>query len=141
MINWIKQSDVQMPSGVRLLMYSKEYRKAPFLGFLHIHDGIIDLSYRIYVKGVTHWAEIESPQEPVVITKEVLTEMNIKWVDDNPKQKPHYEGDILFTIAGHEFSNSGKDGFYSYSLNQGQVVYRYVHELVALLNVLLPKNQ
>lgn len=72
--------------------------------------------------ALKHW-------EPIPLTPEWLERLGIEYKDDNPKQKPWYEGDILFTIAGHEFSNSGKNGVYSYGLNNGKMVYQFVHEL------------
>lgn len=68
---------------------------------------------------------------PIVITTELLDMLGIEWVDDNPKMKPHYDGDILFYIEYsqnnyHQFTNSMVDGFISWDLGR---TIKYVHEL------------
>lgn len=71
--------------------------------------------------------------EGVLITEELLKIIGVEVVDDNPKQKAHYAGDIKFTFCGFEFMNSQKagsnDAFYSYELSDGNTYYRYIHEL------------
>lgn len=71
----------------------------------------------------------------IKITPELLTSLGIEWEDDNPKQKPHYEGDIIVTIADIEFSNSMAEdgGFYSYNPN---MCFRNIDELRIVWQVL-----
>ncbi|WP_026465074.1 hypothetical protein [Adhaeribacter aquaticus] len=67
--------------------------------------------------------------DPIPLTSEWLGRFGFDVRDDNPKQKPHYEGDVLINIAGFEFTNSMKDGFYSYGVNDGNTILSYVHQL------------
>ena len=69
------------------------------------------------------------------ITSELLTSLGITWEDDNPKQKLHYEGDIIVTIAGLEFSNSMTldEGFYSHN---PVICFRNLEELQIVWQVL-----
>jgi hypothetical protein len=78
--------------------------------------------------------------DPIVITEDWLKGFGFEVIDDNPKQKVHYQGDVLFYLADFEFTNSQKDGFYCYQINNGDTVYRYVHQLQNLAHSLIGKE-
>ena len=63
---------------------------------------------------------------PILINSKWLDSFGIKWIDDNQKEKPHHEGDIIFFIKGLDYSNSMTDGFKCYELD---LTIQYVHEL------------
>jgi len=67
--------------------------------------------------------------EPIEVSEEILLKVGFEVIDDNPKQKPHYKGDVLFKIIDFEFSNSMKDGFVSYQINNGETAIKYIHQL------------
>jgi len=71
--------------------------------------------------------------ESIPLTEEWLLKFGFKIIDDNPKQKPQYKGDIIFKILDFEFSNSDKsnnnNGFYCYEINNGDTIINYVNQL------------
>lgn len=71
--------------------------------------------------------------EPIELTSEILEKCGFIVKDDNPKKKQWYEGDVLVDICGFQFSNSyssnSNGGFYSYDLNQGKTIIKYLHQL------------
>lgn len=70
--------------------------------------------------------------KPIELTEQWLLKFELEVIDDNPKKKPHYEGDIIFKIKlddyfVFEFSNSMSDGFVCYNL--GSLKIKYAHQL------------
>lgn len=69
----------------------------------------------------------------IELTSEILEKAGFIVKDDNPKKKQWYEGDVLVNICGFEFTNTDKQGsnggFYSYDLNQGKTIIKYLHQL------------
>lgn len=83
----------------------------------------------------------------IPLTSEILERFGFDIKDDNPKQKQHYEGDVLFAITispytQYEFTNSmtPNGGFVCYQLNEGKVEYKYLHQLQNLILDLTDKE-
>ena len=72
----------------------------------------------------------------IPLDEELLLKCGFEVIDDNPKQKPHYEGDILFRILEFEFTNSMCDGFKCYQINDGNTIIKYLHQLQNLCSSL-----
>jgi hypothetical protein len=77
------------------------------------------------------WTEDFEYANPIPLTVEWLDKWYFEVIDDNPKQKPHYQGDVIVKILGYEFTNSMVDGFKCYELcsERGGVTIKYVHQL------------
>lgn len=93
--------------------------------------GIMNKGEIITFNGATVGYAIAKLFQPIMLTKEWLEKFGITIKDDNPKQKKRYEGDVLFFIGNIEFSNSDKGqngGFYSWSINEGKTIFKYVHQ-------------
>lgn len=98
------------------------------------HNGLITEINSLFPDSLRLWANPlanykYSDIEPIPLTAEILTKLGFEVIDDNPKKKPHYEGDILFKICDFEFTNSQIDGFRCYEINGGNTIYKYVHQL------------
>lgn len=107
--NWVKGIEVGTPYQITQWHFFDAQQ----------HDNAGDGSYWDYVR-------------PIKLTEEWLLKFGFKVTSDNPKSKSQYKGDILFYILDFEFSNSekGQDGgFYSYQLNSGNTIVRFVHQL------------
>jgi hypothetical protein len=79
------------------------------------------------------WAQKHSG---IPITIDLLKVCGIEFQDDNPKQKPQYDGDIIFKILDFEFTNSQIEGFRCYEINGGKTIYKYLHQLQNLFYIL-----
>lgn len=72
----------------------------------------------------------------IPLTEEILLKCGFEVIDDNPKQKPHYKGDILFKVLDFEFTNSMCDGFKCYQINNGETIIKSLHQLQNLFHAL-----
>lgn len=104
-------------------------------------ESILSSTYRAFL----HTADKEyladfalSDVNPIPLDEKWLERLGfVEIKDDNPKQKPQYEGDKLVEICGFQFSNSSttandrsKDrGWFCWEINNGDTVLRYVHDL------------
>jgi len=74
---------------------------------------------------------------PLVANKETLSIIGVDAINDNPKDKHIYDGDLIFKILEFEFTNTlawpGSEGFCCWELKNDFRRYKYIHEVQNLI--------